>query len=858
MNTLCEFIAPIFYKLLFMSVTAVIIGIIIIGIMHIADKRISPFWKKAIWLCVLLSLVLPIRFQSAVSPSNDIQQLENISYREEYSSAQEHYNNLVDHYSTDEKTTSINPEIKDEYYEYYVKSEITEAKKEVDKLQIKSLIFDKILPLIWLSGMIIIAIIMIISRIKIISKLKNNTISDKFYHILDKCKLETEVTQKIKIIISDWVKTPALIGTLSPKIILPQYALEMEEKELRYVILHETVHIKLRDTVLNDLMLILGTVYWFNPIIRLFFKYIRQDMELANDEYVLKVIGESEKNSYSRALVNVLGMASGLKLIPKMPDIAISMTDSKSNIERRIKMMKLSDNFKKNRVLIGIISILLISTLCFLFFTVKPMLAEEPENTPIAEDVSTTSATTTTPTTTTAVTTTAITEPPKPLEFTNAEAENLYNLIWDNMSVWEREEMEGATLLDVDFDGTPEFLLRHMNTLSIFKFEDSNFKEFFILSECNGNIALYTDGSGKKSWVLQYTPERTDKRWESRVSLFDFTGGEITEFVKYADVQTGENINTAMGEMQYFIDEKEFTATKAQELEFEKGKEDGTLEWWWQGYNMPTAYYWQKEYLNFIEVILNDTAYRISPNTDSWYPSEGAWYVIVPNPNGDLYLTEPCDENVIKQSLCTLANAYTTNDTEYLMAPFVHSYGSAGKPVIYLYPEETTDIDVKVTFPDGHFTCTYPDYGDGWSVTAYPDGTVINKADGLEYSYLYWEGEGAFNWDFSSGFVVKGSDTAKFLREKLSYMGLTPREYNEFIVYWLPLMQNNEYNLISFQTDAYTDNAVLDVSPKPDSLLRVFMAYKSLETPVNIPEQILKPFERKGFTVVEWGGTCAD
>ena len=110
----------------------------------------------------------------------------------------------------------------------------------------------------------------------------------------------------------------------------------------------------------------------------------------------------------------------------------------------------------------------------------------------------------------------------------------------------------------------------------------------------------------------------------------------------------------------------------------------------------------------------------------------------------------------------------------------------------------------------------------------------------------------------SEGFVVRGEDTADFLREKLSYMGLTPREYNEFIVYWLPLMQDNPYNLISFQTDAYTDAARLDISPAPDSILRIFMVYSPLTEPVELPEQQLSPFERSGFTVVEWGGTSIE
>ena len=68
-------------------------------------------------------------------------------------------------------------------------------------------------------------------------------------------------------------------------------------------------------------------------------------------------------------------------------------------------------------------------------------------------------------------------------------------------------------------------------------------------------------------------------------------------------------------------------------------------------------------------------------------------------------------------------------------------------------------------------------------------------------------------------------------------------------------MQNNPYNVISFQTDAYTDTAVLEITPTPDSLLRVMMAYYPSDEAVEIAPQELAGFERDGFTVVEWGGS---
>ena len=175
------------------------------------------------------------------------------------------------------------------------------------------------------------------------------------------------------------------------------------------------------------------------------------------------------------------------------------------------------------------------------------------------------------------------------------------------------------------------------------------------------------------------------------------------------------------------------------------------------------------------------------------------------------------------------------------------------KPVIYLYPEEETEVTVQLRLR-GKLTCTYPAYGEGWKVTAAPDGTLTDAA-GQTYRYLYWEGVSRAEFDLSSGFCVRGEDTAAFLEDALARLGLTRAEANEFIIYWLPRMEGSAYNLLSFQQEAYTDSAVLTVEPAPDTVLRVFLAWKPLEEPVELPAQQLTAPERRGFTLVEWGGS---
>jgi hypothetical protein len=181
----------------------------------------------------------------------------------------------------------------------------------------------------------------------------------------------------------------------------------------------------------------------------------------------------------------------------------------------------------------------------------------------------------------------------------------------------------------------------------------------------------------------------------------------------------------------------------------------------------------------------------------------------------------------------------------------------ARKPVIYLYPETKTEVNVKLEL-DGKLTVVYPNYDEvsGWTVTAEPDGTLTDSK-GRKYSYLYWEGDINIKPDMDKGFCVKGEDTAAFLEDSLKQLGLTDKEADDFITYWLPMMQGNEYNVITFQTKAYEEVAALHVSPRPDTVIRVNMLWYSSKVKVNIrPQELgsMNPAERKGFTVVEWGG----
>ncbi|MFT5860020.1 MAG: hypothetical protein ACI865_002128 [Flavobacteriaceae bacterium] len=188
---------------------------------------------------------------------------------------------------------------------------------------------------------------------------------------------------------------------------------------------------------------------------------------------------------------------------------------------------------------------------------------------------------------------------------------------------------------------------------------------------------------------------------------------------------------------------------------------------------------------------------------------------------------------------------------------FQHSYREeqAEKPVIYLYPQESTAIEFKINIK-GERPFFYPDYGDGWQFTAQPNGDL--NFDGASYNYLFWEASNVATLQsekYNKGFVVEGSNSVNFLEEKLTEAGLSTKEQADFITYWAPRMQGNDFNFVHFVFNEACDRyATFEIDPQPDNIYRIYMVWTEVDSEYTVESQKIKSINREGFSVLEWGG----
>lgn len=184
------------------------------------------------------------------------------------------------------------------------------------------------------------------------------------------------------------------------------------------------------------------------------------------------------------------------------------------------------------------------------------------------------------------------------------------------------------------------------------------------------------------------------------------------------------------------------------------------------------------------------------------------------------------------------------------------------KPVIYLYPEVETTIEVKMNIK-GSNPFLYPAYKDSWNFVAKPNGDLI--FGDRTYNYLFWESsqsaqEGEL--DLSKGFIVSGQNITSLLEKSLTKYGFTSKEKADFITFWAPQMQDNPFLYICYMYDDACDKfAELSITPEPDVLARFYMLWSPVSEKFNssrIEEQEIPTMDRTGFVVLEWGGMEID
>lgn len=196
---------------------------------------------------------------------------------------------------------------------------------------------EQIVFLIWILGILVISIMSVVQYVTV------------------RRQVRFAINIKDNIWETDGIGSAFVMGVFKTRIYMPVH---INEQQREYILLHEQMHIKHKDYIVRIIMLMVNTIYWWNPFVWIAVYLMKKDMEMLCDESVTKQMRPDRKKYYLQTLLQCSGKNSGI--IPVM-------SFSESNIEGRIKHIM---NVKKPKFYVAIV-LILFTIVCYTGCVVK-------------------------------------------------------------------------------------------------------------------------------------------------------------------------------------------------------------------------------------------------------------------------------------------------------------------------------------------------------------------------------------------------------------------------------------------------------------------------------------------------------
>lgn len=161
-----------------------------------------------------------------------------------------------------------------------------------------------LLVVVWLIGatsflVTIIAYWRFVRRLKQVPVCADQRLCD----LWEACCLLAGVRKSIPIFLFDGVHQPAVLGVFRPKLLLPIDISELDDQQLRMVMLHELAHVRHGDIAANWLLVVIRAVHWWNPVYWLAATRYQSLREQACDAFALRRIEGQPTRGYSELLL---------------------------------------------------------------------------------------------------------------------------------------------------------------------------------------------------------------------------------------------------------------------------------------------------------------------------------------------------------------------------------------------------------------------------------------------------------------------------------------------------------------------------------------------------------------------------
>ena len=292
-------------------------------------------WHYYIWLAVLATMILPIRFtipssQTVNIPIGNAQQTHSVQ--------------------TEETITADNPQVQRNTNTTQKQSAIQNG-----TAILRQIINNRtnILGAIWLLGMLLMLFINIVGYLRLIGRVRKKSV------IISCPEIQNYTKRKITVRTCENLSSPFMMGIFRPSLVLPN--IELTPEQLDHLPRHEMTHFKRNDILYKWFATLVKCIHWFNPTVYYAAKQINMECEISCDLSVVSNMSKNEERSYVNTIISLLA-ANKSKSIP----LTTGMTGNKNMLKRRFTMIRNKKiPSKMMSVLSAFIAVVMLSTTVF-------------------------------------------------------------------------------------------------------------------------------------------------------------------------------------------------------------------------------------------------------------------------------------------------------------------------------------------------------------------------------------------------------------------------------------------------------------------------------------------------------------
>jgi len=367
MMKLLHSLIPLLDSIVTISLQASVLVCLILAIQALLKNHLSPRWRYALWMILLVRLLLPWTPHSPFSIYNLLPRTVRLQSSDSSRSLETTFQIPTTHDSF--APGSISPAqapspsrdgAQNDPASSRIDSRVRTMKDGGESGKPSSLSFVSLLFLVWMGGAVFLAVFTLIQSLALTAPFLNRRfLTDQaVLELLEDCKEEMGIRAFLAVVETPRVKSPALFGFLRPRLLLPSGAMKsLGQERLRHVFLHELAHLKRHDIAVNWMMAILQILHWFNPLVWFAFSRIRADREEACDALVLERIHGEEPGSYGKTIVHLLERFSHRA---RMPGLA-GVIEDKARMKRRIAMIARFRKAPRYLSILGVSLLILVS-----------------------------------------------------------------------------------------------------------------------------------------------------------------------------------------------------------------------------------------------------------------------------------------------------------------------------------------------------------------------------------------------------------------------------------------------------------------------------------------------------------------